>query len=128
MYLQKLIYNFCWSSFTYSYIVIYITVKSILIFADIGIHPNIDLKFSDVRGTKFLHAVFIIDITALNGFNRLPGIIYVIINYIIFIIYVRYFSRICFFSGLPSAWFSNNLIFLLCFVRFPFSILHNISL
>ena len=97
--LGKLIYNWCRSSFVCSYIVFYIAVKCVLVFIDIVIHPIIDSRFGYFIFVDRNRVIFITDINEIKspvvdfviysivstGFNRLPGIIYVIIRYIVFI-------------------------------------------
>ena len=99
IFFRKSIYNWCRSSFMYSYIVIYFVVKYILVFVDIAIHPIIDMRFcyfifvdknrmifiTDINRDKSSVAGFVIDIIPLVGLKWLPGIIYVILSYIVFV-------------------------------------------
>ena len=96
--LWKSTYNWCRSSFT-SYIVFYIAVKCVLVFANIVIHPIIDARvgyfiFVDKNRSIFITDInrikspvfdFVIESIVSASFNCLPGIIYVIIGYIVFI-------------------------------------------
>ena len=82
-----------------SYIVFYIVIKCVLVFIDIVIHPIIDaifgyfilvdknrlIFFTDINRIKFPVVDFVIDSIASADFKRFPGIIYVIISYIVFI-------------------------------------------
>ena len=100
MYLpRELPYNWRRSSFACSYIAFYIAVECVLVFADILIHPIIDARFgyfifvernrvifiADINRTKSPVVDFVIDSIVSADFNRLPGIIYVIARYIVFI-------------------------------------------
>ena len=97
--LRKSIYNWCRSFFTCCYIVFYIVVRCVLLFVDIVIHPIMDTRFvyfmfvdknrlifiTDTNRIKSPAVDFVIDSIASAGFTLLPGIIYVIISYIVFI-------------------------------------------
>ena len=110
------LYANCRSSFTCSYIIIYIVVKCIYIFVDIIFHPNIDVRLcyffsvdkerliftSDVNRMKSPVVFFVIDINTLVDFKGFPGITYVIISYAVFIIYIKFWC----------SYFFENLIFL----------------
>ena len=99
IFFRKSIYNWCRSSFMYSYIVIYIVLKYILVFVDIFIHSIIDMRLcyfifedrnrlmfiTDINRNKSSVVDFVIDIIPLVGLKWLPGIICVILSYIVFI-------------------------------------------
>ena len=97
--LWKLIHNWLSSSFACSYIAFYIAVKCVFVFVDIVIHPIIDTRFNyfifvDRNRVVFIIGInkikspvvdFVIDSIVSADFNRLPGIICVIITCTVFI-------------------------------------------
>ena len=79
-------------------------LNAFFVFVDIVIHCIIDLRLSyfifvgkdklifisDFNRIKYPSLVFVIGIIVFVAFNRFPGIIYVIISYIVFIIFTKF--------------------------------------
>ena len=129
--------------FYYSYIAIYIDVKCIFVFVDIGIHPIIDVRFCYFVLPDKNRLIFITDLSAIKS-PVVDFVIDIIISLALAIFQVSSMLLLAILFSLKSRfdvnislrtwfsffrssiWLSNDLIFLLCSVVF-FSIRCNIS-
>ena len=82
--LRKSIYNWCRSSFMYSYIAIYIVVKCIRVFVDIVIHPVIDVRlccFIFVDNELILSKIFYLVFYHLTAKYKVEKLIAIYLNF-----------------------------------------------